>query len=176
MVERPRPHRRRKPTRRRSITDGGGESRTVWDGFGWELRDAQSARISLDTHGPRAGARSLRLDFNGISDAAAHLSQLVLVKPNSRYRLNFAARTQEIVTGGLPVITVTDASRDGRVLAQSSPLPPGTSGWQDYSVEFASSDATSAVYIILQRQHCPDPPCPIFGSLWLDDFSLQKLS
>jgi hypothetical protein len=91
--------------------------------------------------------------------------------------LSFAARTEKLVTGGPPIVFVSDASSsDGRALAQSMPLPTGTSGWQDYTVEFTTSDTTGAVVISVQRQNCPGDQCPIFGSLWFDSFTLQKSS
>ncbi|MDX6289252.1 MAG: hypothetical protein QOH42_1051, partial [Blastocatellia bacterium] len=33
----------------------------------------------------------------------------------------------------------------------------------------------TAVYVALERQPCDKSPCPIFGRLWLDNFSLQKV-
>ena len=162
------------------LIDGSFEGRISLNepGFGWQMGPAVPAvRISFDKEAARAGTQCLRLEFNGESTPAAPvLSQLVLVEPNTRYRLRFAARTQEIVTGGLPVIVVADASDvAAHRLAQSATLPPGTSQWQDYTVEFMTEKAVSAVIISLQRQNCSSAPCPIFGRLWLDEFSLQKL-
>jgi hypothetical protein len=162
-----------------AITDGSFEGRIRFDdvGFEWRIGSGTPAvRVAIDTNDPRAGTRSLRIDWNGDSDPSAPVaSQLVLVEPKTPYRLSFAARTQEIVTGGPPVITITDAGADGRVLGHSVPLPRGTSGWQDYTIEFVTADATSAVIINIQRQGCSDGPCPIFGRAWFDNFSLREL-
>ncbi len=147
-------------------------------GFGWRLlRSAQTVvQASHDTVEPRAGAQSLRLVWSGNYDPAAPvLSQLVLVEPNARYQLRFAARTEKVVTGALPLVTVTDAgSGDGQSLAQPVTLPQGTNGWQDYTVEFATGKETGAILVNLRRQDCRSSPCPIFGRIWLDDFSLRK--
>ncbi len=86
------------------------------------------------------------------------------------------ARAEKVVTGGLPVVTVIDANRDRHTLTQTEPLSSDTAGWQKHTVEFATSDETHAVRIIIQRQSCPSEPCPIFGRVWFDAFSLQKLS
>jgi hypothetical protein len=162
------------------ITDGGFEKQLSFDetGFGWQLtRTPNTLQISLDTVEPREGAHSLRLDWNGNQPPnAPFASQLLLVEPNARYRLSFAARSQDIVSGGLPLIVVTDRSGSTpSVLAQSKSLPKGSSGWQDYSLEFATTGETRAVLIALQREGCTADPCPIFGRLWLDDFSISKL-
>lgn len=163
-----------------AVHDGGFESNIVLDDveFRWQpARDTQTVRVSLNTDDTRAGIHSLLIAWSGDSDPnASVVSQLVLVEPNARYRLSFMSRTQEVVTGGLPVVTVTDADdNDERVLARSSPLSQGTSRWQEYRVEFVTAGTTSAVRISIRRQNCGGAPCPIFGLTWFDDFSLHKL-
>jgi Flp pilus assembly protein TadD len=162
-----------------TITDGGFEGEINLDesGFGWQLRrDQPGVAISRDTGQPRAGVYSLRVDWTGNSNpAGAVVSQLVLVSASTRYQLRFAVRTEEIVTGGLPLIVVTDASGSApHALASSAPLPAGTNGWQELTLEFGTGDTTRSVLISLQRQSCPSGPCPIFGRLWLDTFTLEK--
>jgi tetratricopeptide (TPR) repeat protein len=163
-----------------TITDGGFEGEINLDesGFGWQLRrDQPGVSISRDTGQPRIGVYSLRVDWTGNSNpAAAVVSQLVLVSANTRYQLRFTVRTEEIVTGGLPLIVVTGVSGSAPLpLASSAPLPAGTNGWQGVTLEFATGDTTRAVLISLQRQSCPSGPCPIFGRLWLDTFTMEKL-
>ncbi len=148
-------------------------------GFGWQLtRNLQAVRVSLDGTEPRAGARSLRVDFSGASHPTKYfLSQLVLVEAGARYRLSFAARTRDVMTGGAPLVIVMDASSADapRLLAQSPLLPQGTSGWQNFTVEFDAPQTSSAVRIILQRQRCTGAAaCPIFGSVWFDAISLAR--
>jgi Flp pilus assembly protein TadD len=162
------------------IINGGFEEAIRLDdpGFGWQLqRGATGVQVSHDALEPRAGTQSLRLVWSGNSDPASPaLSQLVLVKPNSRYRLRFAARTEKLVTGALPMITVVDAGgSDVRSLAQPVVLPQGPSAWQDYTTEFKTAGETGAVLVSVRRQDCSSNPCPIFGRIWLDDFSMLKI-
>jgi hypothetical protein len=163
---------------REPIVDGGFENNIAVNdqGFGWQpARNNDVLRLSLDPAEPRSGAFSLRLDFNGDFGASPVISQLVRVQPKARYQLTFAARTQELVTGALPVVTLTDAgSTDGRALGQSAPLPQGTSPWQNYAVEFTTSDITDTMRITIQQKGTSSP-YPIFGFAWFDDFSLQKV-
>lgn len=163
-----------------TVTDGGFEGRISFNdpGFGWQLaRDLQGVRVSLDQAEPREGSNSLRMDLNGeLNPLTGVATQLVLVESNTRYRLRFAARTQEVVTGGSVIVAVTDASsNDGKSLAQSAPLPQGTNGWQEYNVEFTTGEATRAVALIVRREVCNAAPCPIFGRVWLDSFAMQKI-
>ena len=163
-----------------AITDGSFESDINLDdpGFGWQLAsNLQAVRLSLDTNEPHTGAYSLRLYWSGDSNPSTSVvSQLVLVEPKTRYRLSFAVRTQEMLTIGLPMVSVADAGGDdGPVLAQSKTFPRGTSGWQDYTIEFATAETTSGVRITIRRETCNMVPCPILGQAWVDDFSLERL-
>lgn len=161
------------------ITDGGfeGEINSQESAFGWRVAAVPRGLItSSDTQGPRAGARSLRLDFNGEGPAQSPLiSQLVLVEKDSRYRLSFAARVQEMKNVGPPVLTMSDAG-SGQELARPLPLPGETAEWQDFIVEFKTGPTITAVLIAIRRQQCAVPPCRPAGRMWLDEFSLQKLT
>ena len=159
------------------IHDGGFEASlsTNESGFGWRVTDTRSVGLSIDPNEPHSGARSLRVNFVGESPFPDLLSQLVLVKPSTRYRIHFAARSREVVTGARPLVSVTDAGENGPELAQSAPLDKGTSGWRPFSIEFTTGAATNAVTVAVKREGCPSAPCPIFGSISLDSFSLEQV-
>lgn len=162
------------------IIDGGFESNISRDnpGFGWQLPpDTKYLRSSLDVNDPFAGAHSLRLDFNGESNPNQPIvTQLVVVEPDASYRLSFKIRVEELVTGGLPLIYITDAgSTEGQMLAQSKPFQQSSNGWQAYTVDVKTAHTTAALSISLRRQNCSSGPCPVFGRLWLDDFVLQRI-
>jgi tetratricopeptide (TPR) repeat protein len=145
-------------------------------GFGW-LQEKSQERVKLlvDTKRPHSGVSSLVIEWRGESTPEIPvISQLLLVEPSTRYHLTFFARTQEIVTAAMPVVTVVDATGASHVLGQSQPLPTGTTDWQQYDATFETGTNSDAILINVQRQSCPQSPCPIFGSLWLDDFFLQK--
>lgn len=161
------------------FTEPGFEGRvnTSEVGFGWrQEREFEGVKLSLDAQSPNSGARSLLVEWTGHANPGVNvISQLVLVEPGARYRLGFSTRTENVKTGGPPFVVVSDASgADARVLAQSKTLPQGTNSWQEYEVEFVAPSKTEAVLVSLQRQPCETSPCPMFGRVWLDDFSLIK--
>ncbi len=161
------------------INDGSFEHKINYDGtgFDWILRRAiPGITLELYPKNPRDGGRSLLVKWNGNSNpSSSYLSQLVLVEPKTHYRLQFAARTEDLTTGGAPVFEVADANTDNlSVLSRSELLPQGDNEWQDYKIEFATGDETRAVHVVLRRQPCASQPCPIFGRLWLDAFKLEK--
>lgn len=158
------------------VYDGGFEGSLSFGGggFGWRVpRDSQTTSISLDSSQPHSGSQSLRIDFSG--DSNAIISQLILVEPSRRYRVQFASRSKTLVTAGLPVVRISDAAGDLRILGKSLPLANGTTEWQLLSFEFATPPNTSAVVLSLQREGCSMSECPIFGSVLLDSFTMQAL-
>ncbi|MBA2704381.1 MAG: tetratricopeptide repeat protein [Blastocatellia bacterium] len=161
------------------IFDGGFEAPLSFDegGFSWRIpRRLQATTVSLDSSQPHTGSKSLRIEFAGDSNPAIDLvSQLLLVEPAQRYKINFAARSQEIVSGGLPIITVTDAGAGHKRLGQSLPLLKGSSNWNVNSFEFATQPTSKAVVLSVQREGCTAAPCPIFGAISLDSFSIEQL-
>lgn len=160
------------------VLDGGFETSisSGEQGFGWQpTQNLQTIQVMLDPNEPQSGKRSLRLQYAGNFDTGmAVISQLVPLTAHARYRLIFAARTEQLVSGAMPVIVVSDA-KSNQVIAQSSPLAAGTNGWQEFAVEFAAPAKSDAVAIRIQRQSCAVQPCPIFGRAWYDSFSLQKI-
>jgi len=159
------------------IFDGGFESPLSFDAgaFNWRIpRGLQATTVSLDSSQPHTGSKNLRIEFAGDSNPGSDLvSQLLLVEPGRHYKINFAARSQEIVSGGLPIITVTDADVNKR-LGQSLPLSKGSTDWNVISLEFTTQPATNAVVLSVQREGC-SAPCPIFGVISLDSFSIEQL-
>jgi hypothetical protein len=159
------------------LIDGGfeqGNNLLLEPGFGWRADNrAASITRAFDSTSVKAGRSSLRIEFIGDSDQNVPvISQFVLVEPGKRYRVQFAARAENIVSGGLPTLRVIDAT-NGAVLGEDSTLSQSRD-WRDYSIQFSTGESTSAIQIVLLRKPCETSPCPIFGRLWLDALSLQK--
>lgn len=166
------------PAARGTVFDGGFEGPLNLDetGFGWRLAPAQPGlSMSQDGRQPQSGGRTLRIDFTGHANPAAEIfSQIIPIDPAIRYKLNFAARTSEIVTGGPLEVLVKDVNGQ-RLLGRSERLPANSGGWQTFSIEFVTGAASQAIAISLQRETCTSSPCPIFGVVSLDSFSLERL-
>lgn len=158
------------------VDDGGFESEADLQepGFGWRAENTATTLIrTLDATNPRAGSSSLKIEFNGNSEPTLPIiSQLVKTDAQTRYQLRFSFRSEDLVSGGLPKLLLIDEQSNG-VKAQTAPLPKDSNGWQDVTLDFVSGPPDSAIKIALQRESCTKMPCPIFGRLWLDGFSLQ---
>lgn len=162
-----------------TITDGGFESKiTLGDpGFGWQVNsEVPTFKVALETTIIKEGLRSLRLEWSGESNPSSQLvTQVALVMPNTSYRLTYSAMAKGLISGGLPFIVISDeSSREYNILGESGVVVETERDWKEYYVDFKTSEDTGAILISLQRRPCESSPCPIFGRVWLDSFSLRK--
>ena len=161
------------------VFDGGFEEASSYGSemvFGWQVKPVQGLQIGVDdrSHG---GANSLRLAFHvrtNIEDV--NIVQLIPVAANTEYDFEFYVATEKIETGSPPLVQLVDPTTSG-VLASSPAAANGTSDWTRVGLSFKTGDKTEAVMIRVVRPSCGTkeaPICPIFGSVWYDDFSLKR--
>jgi hypothetical protein len=104
------------------------------------------------------------------------ISQLVPVAPNSEYDFEYYFMTDKLESGSAPMVQVIDAY-NAQLLASSPQAPSGSTPWTRVNLSLKTSDKTEAVMLKVVRLKCNDeetPICPIFGSIWYDDFSLKR--
>jgi tetratricopeptide (TPR) repeat protein len=144
--------------------------------FGWQLKAVAQAQVGFDPRQRHAGARSLRATFNapGLLNFD-NISQLVVVEPSTQYHLECYVRTDDLTSVSTPIIEIVD-STDGSVMATSGALPVGKNDWQPLAVDFKTTARTEAVTVRTGRAPCTmeGGVCPIFGTIWYDDFNLQR--
>lgn len=155
--------------------DGGfeGELLVNQKGFGWILTPDPKTRLTVDIAEKLSGNQSLSINFDGAWPPRTPLSQTFIVNPNKSYRISFAVKTKDLITGGPPLISVNDASTD-QLLGKSENFPTATSPWTKLNVNFTTLPTSQAAVIRLQRNNCDSSPCPIFGTLWLDEFYIEQ--
>lgn len=142
----------------------------------WRIAPSGGARITLDRKEPRAGQQALRVSFDVQENAPLIVAtQTVPVAPAKAYRLSFAARTEELQSLSTPVVEISDAADQARLAAASHQLPTGTHEWKDYVIDFKTTAKTEAVTVRILRPPCAEPPCPLNGRVWMDEFKLRAL-
>jgi tetratricopeptide (TPR) repeat protein len=163
------------------LVNGGFESEVGAAGkelFGWQVWPAPQsagAQVAVDARRARSGSRSLRVSFSASGQVEPNVSQLVAVEPGGRYRLSFYVRTEELKSAaGLQVLAAEAAS--GAALARSSPAATGSADWRQETVEFTAGPNTDGIVLRLGREPCPEGVCPIYGKIWYDDFSLERVA
>ncbi len=141
----------------------------------WKLTATNGLQISRSTDQPKSGKSSLRLSFDVPGNATfSVLEQAIAVKPSTSYKLKFAAKTEELTTLSAPFVEVYDPADIKRLRATLPPFPLKNTPWQEYSLNFTTSSVTEAILIRVFRPACGEPPCPILGKIWLDDFKLEQ--
>jgi tetratricopeptide (TPR) repeat protein len=145
--------------------------------FAWQVKGAPQLEIGIDPTKSNAGARSLRLVFQVRSNLESlDISQLVPVATNTQYDFEYYFTTDKLESGSAPMVQVIDAY-SAQLLASSEQAPSGSTPWTRVGLSFKTSEKSEAVMLKVVRQKCSDeetPICPIFGSIWYDDFSIKR--
>jgi len=159
------------------ILDGGFENnlasgpRAV---FGWQPQSNSQVQIGIDVSQGHTGSRSLRVFFQVRSHIETiNVSQLVPVNPNTEYDFECYVKTNKLESAETPVVVIVDAANES-ALAGSPAAPTGDNNWQRVALTFKTGEKTEAVRVRMLRNTCPNSPvCPIFGTVWYDDFDLK---
>lgn len=145
--------------------------------FGWQVKNAPQMQIAIDPGKSHAGERSLRLAFQVRANLEEiNVSQLVPVTPNTEYDFECFVRTEKLETGSAPQVQIIDPT-NATPLASSSMAPGGTNEWAPINLQFKTGEKTEAVFLKIVRVSCSTqetPVCPIYGTIWYDDFSFKR--
>jgi pentatricopeptide repeat protein len=145
--------------------------------FGWQVKNAPQMQIGIDPNKSNGGARSLRLVFQVRADLETiNVSQLVPVTPTTEYDFECYVATDKLQTGSAPQVEILDPTNN-TALASSQMAPGGTNNWNRISFSFKTGEKTEAVILKIVRVSCSTdetPICPIYGSVWYDDFSFKR--
>jgi len=162
------------------IFDGGFEEPVEYGRngmFGWQVSSHPEIQIGIDPGRRHEGARSLRLLFGVRNDfGGVIVKQLVPVEPRTQYDFEYYIATEKLVTGGPPQIQILDAA-DETALTSSPTAATDTNQWSRVSLSFKTGDKTEAILVNIMRVSCGTKEaavCPIFGSVWYDDFSIKR--
>ena len=148
-----------------------GETENVY--FDWKIEPVEKMDVKLDPTHKHSGNRSLRVTFNGFSELQlSNIFQMLAVQGNTKYRLSFWLKTEDLKSAGTPTLEIVDASAD-KIITVTKPFPTGTNNWQQINLDFTTPETTEAVLLRTTRAYCGER-CPIVGTFWYDDFQLTK--
>lgn len=142
--------------------------------FDWQVIPLEKMDVKLDPTQKHEGSRSLRVAFSGYAEPQLyHVYQYVTVEPSAKYQITFWVKTDNLKSGGTPKIEIFNAN-DDKNINPGEPFPTGTNDWRQVKMEFTAPPNAEAVGVRLTRNFC-DNQCPIFGTIWLDEFKLERL-
>jgi hypothetical protein len=132
----------------------------------WEIRRINST-VSDESH-------ALRVWFAGEKNIAFHhLYQIVPVEPLQPYRLSYRWKSKWISTDQGPFVEIYGYDQKG--LHHKGPMIKGTNLWHTETLEFKPPEECNAVVVRLRRLKSRRFDSKIAGTLWLDDFKLEKI-
>lgn len=150
--------------------------------FTWYVVKRDKVEVRQDQIVRKSGQRSLRMNFKGFAGAEfANLFQYFAVDGGASYRLRFLFRTEDIKTqspltvevSGVPSLLLRKTEVSPGVLGQFE-LPRGSGDWQEAVVEFVAPEGCEGLQVRVNRNPCGDG-CPLYGTLWLDDMSVERI-
>lgn len=159
------------------IFNGGFESDILknFSQFDWTFGRSEYARLSIDRSVARSGERSLKIEFAGRDTTTLDdgIHQLVVVRPDVRYRITYYIKSDGLMTTEGPRVVVTDKS--GAMIAASDAVAEGTNDWKPLAFEFTvpkvAQEAT-AIYVSVKRKPKYAYDHPTKGTVWFDDFTM----
>ena len=157
--------------------NGGFESNPASAGpnnFDWVINSRPQALISIDSQA-HSGHSSLRLVFKANNLDKIPVSQVVAVEPGAQYRFECFVRTDNLSSASTPILLIRDAV-DNTILAAAKPVATGTNEWQQVTFDFKTNPQHDGIIVGFDRASCGEEKiCPIFGTVWYDDFNLQRI-
>ena len=144
--------------------------------FRWVINNRPQAQITIDPVGHN-GTGSLRIIFKAPNKLESiPVSQTIIVEPETQYRIQFYQRTEGLTSASTPAVAISDSVDNTQIVA-SPPLPTGTNDWQLVTLDFKTKPKHEGISLGLVRAPCEaqQPICPIFGTVWYDDFNLQRV-
>ena len=145
--------------------------------FGWQDRAAPQVAIDVDANKSQKGGRSLHWIFQVRTNVGpVQVAQLVPIEPQTEYEFEGYVSTDKLESGSTPQIDIVDPV-DEKTIMSSPVAPRGTNNWNRISLTFKTGEKAEAVIVRIVRNSCVSeqtPICPIFGSVWYDNFSIKR--
>ena len=145
--------------------------------FGWQVRSAPQVQIDVDANKSQKGGRSLRLTFQVRQNAGlVQAYQLVPVEPQTEYEFEGYVSTDDLESGSTPRVEIVDPV-DEKTMVSSPAAARATNNWTPVTFTFKTGEKTEAVILKVVRSSCVNeqtPICPIFGTVWYDNFSIKR--
>ena len=157
------------------LTNPGFEKEITGQGFDWRYWGEEDGNWELKrvNYESVEGGYALRITFNGRENISFHnVYQIFKVDPQSKYRLRYAWKSRGITTDQGPFIEIYGYDSDGLYL--TGPVITGNQGWHEGSLEFDTPENCQAAVVRLCRRPSSRFDSKIRGTLWLDDFRLEK--
>jgi len=159
------------------MINAGFEAKATQGGFDWRYYNQRNGlwkieRVKSPTY---KDSYALQISFAGLQNISfSHLFQIVPVEPQNSYRLSYTWQSREITTDQGPFVEIS--GYDCKGLHHKGPMIDGTQEWRTETIEFVPPEDCEAVVVRLRRLPSKRFDSKISGTVWLDDFRLEKVN
>lgn len=144
-------------------------------GFAWRMSEYPEIQLELSDSSCHRGPNCLQIYFAvGRNAEYDLLDQVVLVKPNTNYRLTASVRSDSLSSDAGPRLRVVELGC-GNCPARMSDPTLGTTPWHPVEITFETQPLTQAVKISFWRPQGNTSTGDITGTVWLDDLLLRAV-
>jgi hypothetical protein len=142
-------------------------------GFGWRYTEGPDLRFDFSDRNAFKGKKCLRIEFPvGRNGDYELVSQVVPVKPSTRYQLTAYVRSEDLTSDSGPRLRVIELGCPNCAVPTSDQTL-GTTPWHPVEVTFTTQPQTQAVRVSLWRPLGRLAPRDISGVVWLDEVTLR---
>ncbi len=157
------------------IVNGGFESEFINGGFDWRIRSQDGVEWSLDSDISYQGQNSLKLNFDGQDNINySNIQQVIPVEPGAKYRLTAYWRGTNVTTRSTPFIQLA-AIRGQEKVNSRSDSKRGSWSWEKLAVEIKMPEDSKLLRVSIRRKKTNALDRNISGTIWFDEFNLEKL-
>ena len=158
------------------LSNPGFEKNITGQGFDWRHWGEKDGNWELKRSYNEAveGNYALKITFNGQENISfQNLYQIFAVYPLEKYRLTYAFKSRGITTDQGPFVEIYSYDKPG--LYHAGPMITGSQGWHEESIEFEIPVDSRAAVVRLRRRASMRFDSKIRGTVWLDNFRLEKV-
>ncbi len=158
------------------LTNPGFESSLTGQGFDWRHWGEKEGSWELKrVYSESAeGEYALKIKFDGQENVSfQHLYQIFSVNPLETYRLTYAWKSKGITTDEGPFVEIV--GYDNKGLYHAGPMITGSNSWREESIAFEVPADSIAAVVRLRRRTSMRFDSKIRGTVWIDDFRLEKI-
>ncbi len=156
----------------------------VWNGsysqgflgapLGWQVGRADGFAAERAEAAGRSGTAALRVEFDGSKNLNfSGVRQQIVVEPGARYTLSYSVRSEDLTTDEGLFVEVVPSSGGGALYSGSKVLD--TTEWQTQGGTLEIPENSSSVQLRLRRNKSRQIDNRIRGTVWIDDFRLQRV-
>ena len=155
------------------VWDGGFESNVVGGGFAWRYSSfIGGVVVTQDIKEKHSGYRSLRLTFNGLSNANFNdVCQYIPVQPSTSYRFSAWVQTRSLSTDQGVRFGLHSIGDSSSSIAWTEDMR-GTQPWTKIELPWTSGKDVRELQLCVSRNPSGKFDSKIRGSAWIDDVAL----